>query len=95
MTLDSKPDWIKNIHKPQDSSAPYAPEADKVIFDSIKNLSFQELNQLASDSGVRERLGVLTPPEEWSREQYIEILSDISDMPDAQVKLLYKLLGIK
>lgn len=95
MTLNSEPNWIKNIHKSQDSSTPYTPEIDKVIFDSIKNLSFQELNQLASDSGIRERLGVLTPPDEWSREQYIEILSDISDMPEAQVEILRELLGIK
>ena len=95
MSSNAIPDWIKNIHKPLKHGGEYSPEIDTTIRQRLDQLSLSELDQLADASGVRDSLGVLMPSDEWSREQYIEILSDIGEMNDAQVRRLRALLGIQ
>lgn len=86
MSQENTPDWIKNLHLPPQRGKEYPPEIDNEILNVLQKLSFEQLNHLADISGVRNYLGVLLPPNEWSREQYIEILSDISEMTEGQVR---------
>ncbi len=95
MPQKKTPDWIKNLHLPPRRGVEYPPEIDEEILEGLKKLSFEELDQLADISGVRVYLGVLLPADEWSRDEYIEILSDISDMTEGQVQRIRTYLNIK
>lgn len=87
-------DWIKNSHlRPQDSQE-YPPEVDDEILEGLHKLSFEELDHLADTIGARDNSGELLPPDEWSREQYIEILSEIGDMTKGQVQRIRAYLNI-
>lgn len=95
MPQKNTPDWIKKLGCPLPSSQEYPPEIDIEILEGLQNLSCDELDQLADTSGVRNYLGVLLPPNEWSREQYIEILSDTSEMTKGQIEKIRTRLGLK
>jgi len=95
MKPDNTPSWINNLHQPAKTGLEYPQIIDSSIADALHKLTLEELNILADKSGVRDSLGVLSPPQEWSRDQYIEILSDISEMTDPQIDFIYKFLNIK
>lgn len=94
MSQKDTPGWIKNLSLPLENKKQYPQEVDEEILQELQKLSFEELDQLADTSGVRSYLGVLLPQNEWSREQYIEILSDISEMTDGQIKRIRTYLNI-
>ncbi len=94
MSQSNTPDWIKNLHRPPKDNKEYPPEVDAEILGGLQKLSFDELDELAGISGVRDITGELTPPEDWDRDQYIEILSDIGDMTDGQVNKIRAFLNI-
>ncbi len=96
MNQKDTPDWIKNLDLSTipEPGVTFPAKVDSDILHALQTLSFDELNTLADISGVREHQGILTPPDEWDREQYIEILSDVGEMLDPQVDRIKKYLGI-
>lgn len=94
MISKNTPDWIRNSRNPPQVHKDYPAEIDSQILQRVQELSFDELNHLVETSGIRDSLGILMPPEEWSNEQYIEALSDTSEMTTPQIDFIYKSLGI-
>lgn len=94
MQRKDTPNWVKDLHLPLDDRRQYPPEVNIEILEALQKLSLGQLDQLADISGVRDYLGVLLPRDEWSREQYIEILSDISEMTEGQIQKIRSYLNI-
>lgn len=97
MTAQHTPKWIQelNLSKPSDTQKEYPDIVDRDVLHALEQLSFKELDALADSSGVREHQGVLTPADEWSREQYIEVLSNIGEMTQSQIEKIRSHLGIQ
>ena len=97
MTKNDIPDWIQKLEpsKPFDPDTGYPAIVDEKILAALQQLSLKELDELADISGVREHQGVLTPPSECSREEYMEILSDVGEMVAPQVVRIREYLRIK
>ncbi|KKW03555.1 MAG: hypothetical protein UY35_C0005G0003 [Candidatus Saccharibacteria bacterium GW2011_GWC2_48_9] len=97
MTKNDIPDWIQklDLSRPVDPSAGYHAIVDEEILAALQQLSLKELDELADISGVRAHQGVLTPPNESSREEYVEILSDVGEMVPPQIVRIREYLGIK
>jgi hypothetical protein len=94
MTAHNTPEWIKrlDLSTPAKTTESYPAIVDSDILKGLLKLSDSQLDQLADISGVREHQGVLTPANEWSREQYIEILSDVGEMTVSQPERIRKYL---
>lgn len=97
MTQNNPPKWIQklDLSKQVDPNAGYTATVDEEILSALQHLSLTELDELANISGVREHQGVLTPPSECSREEYMEILSDVGEMVAPQVVRIREYLEIK
>lgn len=97
MNQKDTPDWIKNLDlsKKPEPEAPFVAEVDADILYALQKLSLDELDELANISGVREHQGILTSLDEWSREEYIEALSNIGEMHEPQIQRIKNHLGIK
>lgn len=97
MTVQYTPEWIKelSLSKSVDTQDAYPDTIDGDILHALEQLSLEELDTLADSSGVREHQGTLTPSNNWSREQYIEVLSNIGEMTQPQVDRIRSHLGIQ
>jgi hypothetical protein len=69
-------------------------EYDEKIRTALQNLSLTELAHIAEVSGVVFYSGYLNRDEDNTREDYIEELSEVSDMKQSQIDRIYKELGI-
>lgn len=69
-------------------------EFDEKIRTALNKLSLEELQHISEVSGVTFYSGYLNRGEQNTREDYIEELSEISDMKQSQIDRIYKELGI-
>lgn len=72
----------------------YPPEYDETIRAALQGLTLEKLARIAEVSGVTYYSGYLNRGEENTREDYIEELSEISDMKQSQIDRIYKELGL-
>lgn len=94
MNKNGTPEWIKrlDLSRQIDTQSTFPTIIDHDILRGLEKLSPEELDELADISGVREHQGVLVPSHAWSREQYIEILSNTGEMLAPQVERIKKYL---
>lgn len=94
MNKGDTPEWIKrlDLSRQIDTQSTFPAVIDHDILRGLEKLSHEELDALADISGVREHQGVLAPSHTWSREQYVEILSNTGEMLAPQVKRIKKYL---
>ena len=70
-------------------------EYDEKIRAALQDLSLSELARIAEVSGVTFYSGYLNRDEDNTREDYIEELSEVSDMKQSQIDRIYKELDIE
>lgn len=70
-------------------------EFDEKIRTALQSLELDELRRIAEVSGVTFYSGYLNRGENNTREDYIEELSEISDMKQSQIERIYKELNLR